>query len=128
MIFPLEYHLQTIYYKLPDMEPELFNFNMTCFTDIKIVIKTSKISFFLFFFLILSMLYLFLSNNTTFDLYKHLLQITQKWTGPLLTAFRNLSTQLSSTIGFEGKLMYYTLADILLFFRKFEAEGSSLLL
>ena len=46
MIFPLEYHLQTTFYKLLDVELEI-HFNVTCFTDIKIVLKTSNISYFL---------------------------------------------------------------------------------
>ena len=71
-MFPLEYHLQTSYYiNCLTWNLRFFNFNMTYFTDIKIV--TSVI-----FSLILSTLYFSLSNNTTFDLHKHLLQITQK--------------------------------------------------
>ena len=98
---------------------------MTCFTDIKLLLKPLTL---VMFSLILSMLFFSLSNNTIFDLNKHLLQTTQIKTGPLLIAFRNLSTQLSSTLGFEGKLMYFTLSDVLLFLKKFEGEGSSLLL
>ena len=77
MIFFLEHYLQSTYYELTDMAWNLrfFHFNVTGLTDRKIIIKTSNISYF---FINLSMLYFSLSNNTTFDLYKHLLQITQK--------------------------------------------------
>ena len=72
MIFSLEYYLQTTYYKLTEMEWNLkfFHFNVT---GLLTGFLTSVI-----FSLILSMLYFCLSNNTTFDLYKHLLQIIQK--------------------------------------------------
>ena len=48
-------------------------------------------------------------NNTTFDLYKHLLQTTQTQTVPVLIVLRNLSIQLSSTLHFE----FFRLSELL---------------